>query len=312
MGAKGEKIHNPGQKGGSETNNTSVERRDDEAGTLDNQTQGYKKSELLDIFFKKHGFRVPIETTPSESTLAFVARAHKLKSCEFLPLGRVTSATDTRDVGVDHVRIKEANGDFLLGPSRSLTRRGADFSTSSESFLHAVRILMNSYVLVFGDDDEAVTGCSLQAATRHVTAVETCARACARAKLGVRPKLLECEMEARKEWHRVATADSGLLLGDIVELVSQRHSIWPTGFELETTPFLGRDQYQYNRDPNRKGKGGKGKGRGRDQRLMDRRWALKQASTMIKKEVSEGRNNFLEEETTQKEELRGGEGVAGI
>ena len=32
-----------------------------------------------------------------------------------------------------------------------------------------------------------------------------------------------------------------------------------TGFELKTTPFLGQDQYQYNRDPNRKGKGGKGK-----------------------------------------------------
>ena len=263
-------------KNGKRGANTSQhESRNGEAGAVDNQTAGCKKSDLLEIFFKKYGYRLPIETTPSDNTFSLVARARKNKSCEFSPLTRVTSAADARDIGMDHVRIKGNNGDFLFDPTRSLTRRNADFSSSAEAFLHAIRILMNSYAMASGNDPGGLMWSSLQAATRRITAAESCARACARSRQGVHPKLLECEMAVRKEWRRVATSEPGLLLSDIIELVIQRRSIWPTTFELKTAPPPGRDQYQYSRN----GKGpGKGKGgKGRDQRLTDRRWEMKQA-----------------------------------
>ena len=238
----------------------------DEAGAAETQTPGYKKSDLLGIFFEKYGFRLPIETTPGESTFALVTRSHKNKSCEFIPLSRVTSAVDARDVGVDHVRINGTNGDLLFDPTRSITRRNADFGTSSGAFLRAIRILMNSYVLASGNDSDDLMWRTLQAATRHITAVESCARACARVHQGVHPKLLECEMAVRKDWHRVATAEPGLLLSDINELVSQRHSIWPTTFELKATPSIGRDHYRGNNWVRR---GAKAKGKGARPRPND-------------------------------------------
>ena len=132
-----------------------------------------KKSELLEPFFQRYDWRLPIDLTPSDATFQILARAHKRRSAEFIPLSRVSSAAETRDVVVGHIRIKGANGDLLLDPSKSLTKRNGDFQKSNESFNFSVEILMYSYVLVSCADARDNMWCPLQSAAKHITSVET-------------------------------------------------------------------------------------------------------------------------------------------
>ena len=250
----------------------------DEAGAGESQALGVKKAELLELFNQKYGYRLPIELIPGESTFALLVRAHKAKSCEFIPLSRVSSASDTRgELAVEHVRIKGTNGDLLFDPSRSLSRRNNEFSSSSDAFTHALKLLMYGYVLVSCADPDGLAWCSMQAATRHLTAVEAFARVCDRAQPGLRPKLLESEMGIRREWHRIAISEPGLLLSDIIELVSQRHSMWPSVLEIRPFHSKGRDSWRNDwRDKGGKGKGGKyNRDAGRDREMIQKRWHAK-------------------------------------
>ena len=62
--------------------------------------------------------RLHIELTPTYATFALISQARKRKSAEFTPLSRVASLAETKDVNPEHVRIKGANGDFVVGTSR--------------------------------------------------------------------------------------------------------------------------------------------------------------------------------------------------
>ena len=241
----------------------------------ESQALGAKKAELFELFNQKYGYRLPIELIPGESTFSLLVRAHKAKSCEFIPLSRVSSASDGRsELSVEHVRIRGTNGDLLFDPTRSLTRRNNDFASSSDAFLHSLKLLMYGYVLVSCADPDGLAWCSMQAATRHLTAVETFSRLCARAQAGLHPKLLESEMSIRKEWHRIAISEPGLLLSDIIELVSQRHSMWPSMLDIRPANYKGRDQWQ-TREKGSKGKGKHGRDAGRDRDMIARRWYAK-------------------------------------
>ena len=159
----------------------------------------------------------------------------KHRSAEFIPLSRATSFAENKDVRVDHIRIKGTNGDLLLDPSKSLSRKTSDFNRDPDIFAFAIKLLMRAYVLVSCNDQPKGMWLPLQSAIKHINAVETFARACARVHYGLHPKLLEAEMSARKEWHRVATADPALSLEEIIELVSHRRSIWPPSLEIKPT-----------------------------------------------------------------------------
>ena len=114
---------------------------------------------------------LPVVLTPSDHTLTLIARAHRLKSIDFIPLSRATSSADAKDVRVDHIRIKGANGDLLLDPSKSLTRKNSDFNRIPGAFLFAVKLLMRTYVLVSRIEERGAMWRPLQAAVRHITAV---------------------------------------------------------------------------------------------------------------------------------------------
>ena len=129
-----------------------------------------------------------MELSPSDQTLAIVARVRKHLSAEFIPLSRATSLADNKDVHVDHIRVKGANGDLLLGPSKSLSRRNSDFNKNIDAFLFAVKFLMRTYVLVSCADEGNPVWLPLQSAISHITAVENFPRACARNGSGFRPQ----------------------------------------------------------------------------------------------------------------------------
>ena len=110
--------------------------KEDEAESLaDSQVTIPKRSELLEQFYMMYSWRLPMELTPIDQTLAIVARVRKYKSTEFIPISRVKSLADNnKDVHVVHIRIKGANGDLLLDPSKSLSRRNSDIAKISTLF----------------------------------------------------------------------------------------------------------------------------------------------------------------------------------
>ena len=84
--------------------------------TLGNKALIVRKTELLQVFFERYDWRLPIELTPSDLTFGLIARSRKRKSAEFTPLSRVDSVTENKDAGTDRIRIKGASGDLLFGP----------------------------------------------------------------------------------------------------------------------------------------------------------------------------------------------------
>ena len=185
--------------------------------------------------------------TPSDQTFILIARARKKRSAEFIPLSRVASISDNKDVLGEHVRIKGTNGDLLIDPSKSLNRKNGDFNKSGEAFNFAVRVLMYGYVLASCADDREAMWCPLQSAIKHITTVEQHSRSGAKVSWGLHQKVAEAEMTVRKEWHRIGTEDPSLSLAALIELVSQRYSIWPTVLDLQTSAGKGRDQYLISR-----------------------------------------------------------------
>ena len=218
----------------------------------DTQTILANKTSLLEEFFKRYDFRLPIDLTPSDSTLTMVARAHNRRSPEFIPLSRVTCAAETRDIQTDPIRIKGTNGDLLLGPSKTMSKKSSEFLKSSETFIFAVKILMRAYVLVSCADSRDNMWCPLQSALKHILAVEHQSRAASRVFPGLHPGITEAEMSVRREWHSVGQAEPTLSLAALIELVGQRHSIWPILSEL---------RHVNPREPPRQ----KGKGKGSEQ-----------------------------------------------
>ena len=230
------------------------------------------------MFFKRYDWRLPLDLTPSDSTFQIIARAHKRRSAEFIPLSRVTSAADIRDVQVDHIRIKGTNGDLLLDPSKTLSKKNAEFTKSTDAFVFTVKLLMYSYVLVSCADERADMWCPLQSAIKHITLVENHSRAAARLSSGLHPRIAEAEMAVRREWHAIGQAEPNLNLATLIELVSQRHSIWPLVSELKTIPP--------RQVPKGKGKGKFG-GQSYDQMsFADKKWWAKEnGETLISTEV---------------------------
>ena len=95
----------------------------DDVDMTDNQALSPRKTDLLETFFKRYDWRLPLDLTPSDSAFRILARSHKRRIDEFVSISRVLWAAVPRDITVDHIRIKGANGDLLLDPSKSITKK---------------------------------------------------------------------------------------------------------------------------------------------------------------------------------------------
>ena len=128
-------------------------RKSDETEAIDQAARAYK-TELPDASYEKRDWRIPIELTPIDQTFTLIARSHKRKSAEFIPLIRVASLSDTKDVNPEHIRIRWTSGDFVLVPPRTTARKNTDFNRSYESFTRSIKIIMCGYVLAARSDPE--------------------------------------------------------------------------------------------------------------------------------------------------------------
>ena len=153
-----------------------------EEATPDNQALCETKTELLNVFFQRYDWRLPVELTTSDQSFILVVRSHRGNSSEFTPLSRVASMVDVKDTSGEHGRIKGTNGDLISDPTKSLTRRNTDFNLSDESFNFAARVLMYGYVLASCSEERNDIWRPLQSAMKHITSVEAHTRSGTRAQ----------------------------------------------------------------------------------------------------------------------------------
>ena len=232
-----------------------------------------RRVELLNKFFERYNFQIPLENQPSDPALLLVIKAHQRKSCEFIPLSKITNAVDGRDLKIDNTRVK-LNAELTLDLGTTSKKRTSDFQNSPETFVHAVRVLMISYALVSVTDPIEDTWCSYNAAQQHISTVETFSRASSKANFSMFSRVMDAEMSVRSEWTRVSQAESSLSLSQIIATVAQRYTLWPALHEFRS---LGKGFRSNQNLSQHEGKGaGKKKPWTREQRnLYNKKMELK-------------------------------------
>lgn len=181
-----------------------------------------RRGELITSFRAKYNTRLPIEYKPSGASLKISTRAHARKSAEFTPLSKIGNLIDGRYFHSEPANLSKNLTTDLAGGTK---RNTSDFNTSAESFLRAARVLMGGYALVSAFD--VIPWCALEAAQKHIITVGNISRTSSKHRHTARSRILDAEMPARREWARIAQSDTRYTLTDIIEIVSQRHSIFP-------------------------------------------------------------------------------------
>ena len=178
----------------------------------------------------------PLENQPSESTLSYLVKLHEKRSAEFFPLSRVTNFADGRDIKIEPTKIKGAP--FMLDNGAiSLTAKNRDFLSSAESFCRAIRVLMHGYALVSMSDEKGNGWVSLENALAHISIVGNFPRANSKISHRMHAQVMDAESAVRTEWTKLAQNRPELNLSNIIEIVAQRHAIWPLASEFtKSTP----------------------------------------------------------------------------
>ena len=236
-----------------------------------------KRVELLSLFFSRYNFQIPLENQPIDPTLLLVIKAHQRRSCEFLPLSKITNAIDGRDLKIDNTRVR-LNAELTLDLGATAKKRASDFNHNAETFLHAVRVLMMTYALVSAGDPIETTWCTYNAAYQHISTVETYSRASAKANYQQYSRVMESELLVRQEWTRVSHAEPTLSLAQIIATVSLRHTLWPTLQEFRT---LGKGGGKSTNPPPGIPKVPKKPWTRTERLLNQRKWELKQQGECV-------------------------------
>ena len=67
----------------------------------------------------------------------------------------------------------------------------------------------------------------MESALRQVSTVENYTRPNAKAGTSTLPRIMEAESSVRSEWAKLRQSDPGVSLSSIIDIVAQRHAIWP-------------------------------------------------------------------------------------
>ena len=104
---------------------------------------------------------------------------------------------------------------------------------------------MYGYVLASCEDVEEGMWRPLQPAVKHITTVESHTRAAARVRHWLHPRVTDAELMVRREWQRIGAEVPTLSLAALIELESQRYSIWSTVLDLQPVHNPGREREQW-------------------------------------------------------------------
>ena len=114
-----------------------------------------------------------------------------------------------------------------------------EFLSSAEAFTHAVRVLMHGYAIASMADPPGREWCGLEAALRHVSVVGNMSRANSKSTAMMRGRIMEADAAVRMEWVKLGQLQPDISLSAIIDVVAQRHSIWPLMSEFARPTFTG-------------------------------------------------------------------------
>ena len=192
----------------------------------------YAKSELLAKFNTRYNFPLSLENQPSEATLTMIAKLHARRSCDFVPLSKITNAADNRDIALEPTRIKGAP--FSISQNLSAPRKNTTSLSSPDAFIRAVKLLMNTYALVsVVDPDVGRCWRNLAAAQLHIGAIENFLRANALAGHSFLQRIADSELNVRTERMRLSQSHPEMSLSDVITTVAQNRSLWPLVSEFK-------------------------------------------------------------------------------
>ena len=140
----------------------------------------------------------------------------------------------------------------------SLTAKNRDYTLSAESFCHAVRVLLHGYTFVSMADAPGNEWVSYEAATSHIATVENISRANSKVSHRMHTQIVDSEAAVRTEWAKLGQNRPELNLTNIIEIVAQRHAIWPLASEFTKVSVKGKGKWNndwYQRPYDAPGKG---------------------------------------------------------
>ena len=199
----------------------------DDAVTITGETGlKAKRAKLLRTFRERRGFLLRLANQPSEATLGLLVKMHENHPADFPPLSRVSDISEGRDLEIELRKIKGAP--FIMEASSfGITRENTEFLQPPESFCHCVRVLMNGYALESMSDPKGLEWCSLEAEHHHVSTVANLSRSNSKSAGPTHGRIVAADGAVRSERTRLGKAQTRISPTAIIDVISQRHAIWP-------------------------------------------------------------------------------------
>ena len=118
------------------------------------------------------------------------------------------------------------------------SKKNSDYSASSEAFSHAVRVLLFGYALVSAGGGDGPPWCDLQSAFLHIAKVEKFCKLDSKTGYTFQSKIMEAENATRNERAMAGQQSPHLTLSEIIIVIANRHSLWPSVTEFPTSKKL--------------------------------------------------------------------------
>ena len=116
-----------------------------------------------------------------------------------------------------------------------VSKKITNFYFHRDRFCHSVRVLMHGYALASMLDPVGQEWCGLEAALSHISTVENLSRMNSKTGGNMHPRIVEAEGAVRSEWTKLGQAQPQISLSAIIDVISQRHAIWPLLSEFTRT-----------------------------------------------------------------------------
>ena len=188
-----------------------------------------KRNELLAAYTKSYQPTWKLEHRPSGATLNFHIKRNDEKSADRIQLSKAPNMAGGRDSYKDPLKLGKHLSVNLGG---ALKWKTSDSNASPDAYLRAVRVLMMGYVLVAAADSGRPRR-SLGAARKHISTMGDLSRMSAKAGQLRHRKILESDMNARREWTRIAQPGDILRTVEVVDSFGRWFAIWPISTELK-------------------------------------------------------------------------------
>ena len=194
----------------------SEKSRSEDANAVPNSLSHDKRLQIFSEYQKRYSCTIPLEDTPSDRTLGTIFQLWKKRSCEPVPFPLVLSVRDAE------VSLSQAGYVPVAGTGMFIQnvqqRKNSNWMKSSQWYVHTVRLLLNSYVLVSCLDPEGGEWLHADVAANYLAKLQRHERINSISENNLWTEIVDAETTLRQLWHEKATADPTLNLTDVITL----------------------------------------------------------------------------------------------